>query len=766
MNADKMKILNTLRTLLVMCCCVHSSGFLNAAPDDINLTGANSTHTYNFIVNQNPNEQIAVLNASGNVFWDFNSTPVATTGGGSTFTHMGITVTLPAGAPASDVSSGLTVSVQGTPTTPGSFSFTLTVTSLDGTLTQNREYEVIISQPLDLVLVFDRSGSMSANTAANETRWAALKTAAVNFANLYQSLNRPSDRISITYFESDLLPASACCNTFIPFAGNVATTINTDLNANSPGGGTGMGAGLKNAQEKLSDAAKARSILLFTDGEQNINPKVNADGKGFTDGSTVTSGVKISTIGIGSPSPTYNTVLQNLAVNNRGSYNITENGSAFTFKGGLASGDLTSGFTNQFVAMLAEFSPQLVARSTTNVGQGPAPYSLGSFPLNKRVDKLLLEFSFDKFFEVGQLVQVLSRIIVQKDGASVMANVQPSWAGNYTNTILLKIDFKNPTPSGVPPISSEGTWTVQLADVAVMKITQCRLTALADDHRLNYKTSYGNNTPRVNNALNLSLDLDWLGYPDSSATVEAIVLRPGDDLGDLLAKNGLVVDVIAAQDSSSPGVQKFNQLWSTDSTFRNALALSENVVALSNTGGGHYEGAFNGLNVSGPYTLVYRISSDHPVAGKYTRMAFENFYTSFNGVDLAASAVSTQMVNGQLVMQMRPKTPYGRFIGPAAGDAFTVSDPAVQISKIVDHQDGRYTITFAGDVDKPVTLSILDQEVYTGKLADIGKSDGGGGIIDKIEDWLKSLGLPGWSLWLLLLLLLLLFWLLFRKKKP
>ena len=754
-----------MRAHLFFCLCVLPFLSLIAAPDDINLAAANLTHTYNLNVNQNPNEQIAVLNAPGNVFWEFNSIPPGATGGGiSTFTFMGITVTLPAGSPASAVSSGLTVSVAGAPLAAGSFSFTLTVASDDGLMTQNRQYDVIINQPMDLVLVFDRSGSMNATTGTGDTRWTALKTAASLFGNMYKDLNRTSDRISITYFETDLVPASACCNNFIAFSNTIGTTINTDLNANAPGGSTGMGAGIKDAQSKFNDPNKAKSILLFTDGEQNQNPKVNSNGQGFSDATTITSGVKISTIGIGSPSPVYNTVLQNLAINNRGSYNITSNGAAFTFMGGLAAGDLTSGFTNQFVSMLAEFSPQLVARNTTNVGKGAAPHNLISFPLNKRVDKLILEFSFDKNFELNQLAQLMARILVQKNGASVMANVQPSWAGNYTNTILFKIDFVNPTPNGNPPIASDGNWTVQLADVAFFKVSQCRVTALADDHRLNYKTSYGTNSPRVNTPFTLKVDLDLLSYPITDATVEAIVLRPGEDLGDLLAKNNLIVNVSSAPDAASPGVQKFDQLLSSDSSFIKALALSENAVVLAHTNGGHYEGTFNGLTVSGLYTLIYRISGNHALAGTYQRMVSENFYTSFNGIDLSKSAISTQLVSGNLVMQLRPMTPYGRFLGPAAADAFTVNNPAVQISKIEDHQDGRYTITFTGNVDQPVTLAILGQDIYTGKLADISKSGGGGSIIDSLQKWLESLGLPGWSVWLLLLLILLILIFLLRKK--
>ncbi|HLF64400.1 MAG TPA: VWA domain-containing protein [Saprospiraceae bacterium] len=748
--------------------CMQVTFPLFGAPDDIDISAANAVHTYTIQVNQPFNEQIAVLNAGGNVFWEFFNNPTGDTD--ANFTFMGLTVTLPAGSPGTAVSNGLTTSISGTPLTTGSFSFTITVTSENGVQSQNRQYDIIITQPMDLVLVFDRSGSMNGSTSAGVTRWDALKTAAGNFANMYQQLGRTNDRLSITYFETDLSPASACCNGFIPFVNNIGTTVSNDLNANAPGGWTAMGTGLKNAIGKLSDATKARSILLFTDGEQNQDPTVNQNGQGFSDASTIPGGnnpggIKIATIGIGSPSPMYNTTLQNLAVNNRGSYNITADGTAFTFQQGNSSGDLTSGFSNQFVDMLDDFSPQLITTATTNVSQGSAPHTLLTFPLNQRVDKLLLEFAFDKNFESVQLVQLLTRILVQKNGASVMASVQPSWAGNFPNSLLLKIDFVHQVPGGPPVLDPSGNWTLQLADVAQFKITQCRVTVLADDHRLNYQLSYGNTIPRVDVPLKFTAHLDWLSFPITNATIEALVLRPGEDLGDLLAKNGLTVDVLTSQDAASPGVQKFDQLWATDQAFRNALALSENVVTLAHTSAGNYEGTFNGLTVAGLYKLIYRISGNHPDAGDYQRLKVENFYTTFNGVDLAASGISSQILNNQLVLQIRPVSTNGRFVGPAAGNAFSVDQPGVKITKVEDHQDGRYTLTFDGDINQSVKLSLLGQDVYTGVLADIGKGKGGG-IIDKLQEWLESLGLPGWSLWILLLLLLILLWLLFRKKKP
>lgn len=737
-----------------------------AAPKDVDLTGPNPNpkHTFQLQMGSPFSDNFGVSNATGNVFWEFFSTPFGATssdGFQANFSIHGVTITLPAGSPGTAVSNAATVSISGTPTTSGSFSFTVTVS--DGTNTRNREYELLIDRPLDLVMVFDRSGSMSTNTGAGVTRWQALRSAASNFANIYQALNRTNDRFSITYFESDLVPTSACCAGMTAVTNTIGTSISNDLNAQTPAGSTGMGAGLKDAQGKLADASRSRSILLFTDGEQNVPPpSVNNNGMGYSDGTSIPGGsseggIKIFTIGVGNPSGGYLTTLQNLASNNRGNCYITEDGSTFNFSGGK---DMATAFlSNGLVNMLAEFSPQLIVQKD-NVTSGAAPHNLAAFPLNKRVDKLLLQIAFDKNFEIPQLAQVLARISVQKNGVNVIAKAKPSWAGNYTNTILLTFDFVNPPSGSGPPISPEGDWTVALGDVANFKINSCRVSALADDHRLNYTFGHNPTAPLVNSTLKPSVTLDWLGYPITDATVEAIILRPGDDLGDLLANNPLHVDVSGSEDAGSPGSQKFDQLWATDQSFRDALQLQENVVPLAHTADGKYEGSFAGLNVAGIYQIVYRITGEKPETGKFQRLIMESFYTGFAGVDLALSAISSHIADGVLTLNITPTTPYGKKVGPAMGSVFTVDNPAVQITNVIDNQDGSYTLTFSGDLSQPVSLQLMGQEIYKGKITRIGKGDS---IIDKVKGWLESLGLPEWTVWILLLLILLLLIWIIRK---
>lgn len=729
---------------------------LKAAPEDVDLTGASPNAEFEFQLGMGAipaGTGFGVVNAVGDVFWEFASIPAGATGVTSTaFTINGITVTIP-NSSGGAVSNALTATIEGTPSNPGAFSFTVTVSdeSDPGARTRNRPYTMIISPDMDIVLVMDRSGSMGINTSAGITRWQALKDAAANFVLILANLGRTGDNIGLTYFHSSVSQPSAgnFPSPLIPIDNpSIATTINTELNSQSPSGSTAMGAGMKNGQGKITDNSRSRFLVLFTDGEQNVSPSVNSNGRGYSDGTALNpsypagpQSIKVFTIGISSPSgPDLNT-LQNLANENRGVYVATDDGS------------LDVAFTDQLVNAMGSLSPQLVARSVTRLSNVQQPTTLQTFPLNKKVSRLLLKISADRKFEIPQLLQFAAAISLEKDGKPIKGAVVPSWAGNYNNTIVLTLAFNTPIIRAAPGVQPEGEWTVKISPTGNLDISEVEVTAIADDHRLDYTYSYGTSSPRVNSTLNPSVNLTWLGEPVTDATVQAVILRPGEDLGDLLAKNPLKVDVSSAPDAPSAGVQKYNQLMAEDSSFRNRLDYEENVLTLSHEGDGRYEGSYDGLSVAGNYQIVYHISGKNDEIGAYQRFATESIFTAFDGVDLDASSVSTQLMDNSLVLNIKPVSTNGKLIGPAYGSGFSIDKAKVKIEDIVDHQDGSYTLTFSGAIDDPVSFELMGQEIYTGELTEIGES---GSIIDQIQDWLESLGLPGWTLWLILVVLILL----------
>lgn len=621
--------------------------------------------------------------------------------------------------------------------------------------------------PLDLVLVLDHSGSMSSKTSdgpTSPTRWKALKDAVANFTNMYKEHAIAGSRLGITYFHTDATPASPCCGALKDVDATLPGIVAAELETVNPDGMTAMGQGFMNAVSKLGTPNRARGILLFTDGIQNEPPSVKGDGTGV-DGQppfpTGVGGIKIATIGIGSPSMDYHTTLMNLANNNRGKYNTTLNGTDYTpVAGGDDDGALSigSGFTHQFITMLSHYSPQLVTNSVKFVSSAGRT-ELAKFSLNKDVDKLVLEFTGNTYFSSTQLPYLRQLIEVRRNGAHVAEYGRLSYVGNSTRNFLLVFDFG----ANEDTLTSGGEWEVAYfepvigiaathAAANVPKALRLGLNVVADDHYVDMLTSFSPKQPRVNNKLKLTVNLSRFQIPLTGATVTALVARPGEDAGDLLARTALTVPVNNA-DSTAPGVEKWEELLK-DSTFRNKLKANSNLVTLTHVGNGKYEGSFDSLTVAGVYQVIYMVKAETPEMGKYERTATEAVYVAFGDVDMANSNVTTSIVNGTLVLNFRPITSYGRYIGPAASiNAFSVSNPNITIQSVVDHQDGSYTITFAGKIEEETKLVLAGHEIYSGKLENAGKEPG------------SVFGLPSWLIWLLLLLIIILLFLLLRRKK-
>src|SRR5439155_26015624 len=101
---------------------------------------------------------------------------------------------------------------------------------------------------------------------------------------------------------------------------------------------------------------------------------------------------------------------------------------------------LDAAFTDALTTILSDASPQLINRTANAITSGAPAVTLQEFPLNKQVEKLLLEFTFGRNFESSQIRQIKKCIKITKDGTSVINYAEPSWAGSSTNKLLLTID--------------------------------------------------------------------------------------------------------------------------------------------------------------------------------------------------------------------------------------------------------------------------------------------------------------------------------------
>jgi hypothetical protein len=229
--------------------------------------------------------------------------------------------------------------------------------------------------------------------------------------------------------------------------------------------------------------------------------------------------------------------------------------------------------------------------------------------------------------------------------------------------------------------------------------------------------------------------LSWLGTPLTNATVEAFVLKPGEDLGDLLATHPQKVKTSTAVTAGSPGHQKYLYLLKNDAGFVGKLKLRQQELTLGHQSNGNYSAAYNPGGVSGVYQVYYRVSASDPKFGNIQRLAVQSVYVRFATLDLAKSAVKTLVQGNVVQITFRPKTTIGRLIGPAQANAFKVSGKGVKLTRIVDHQDGSYMmiLTAASGPSTPIVVDLLGETIYKGPVSRFGARLATGPIVAPLQ---------------------------------
>ena len=697
-------------------------------PQDIDATNqANNTAlTIQFIIGQPKTVQIHIANPGGNTFWGFGTVTFPAACGsaaGETYTCQGITLRLPTGSTTAPVSPALPATVEWTGASPplGAVNFTLNIG--DGSF--HRTYTLEFRQPLDVFFVLDKSGSMGAITSGTTTRMSALKAAVTGFLG---KLSNPSfaestDHVGLNFFDTGVtLPAGAA---LLPLTPASATTLQTAINPVAPSGATAMGAGVNDAKAKLMDATHTRDMIVFTDGEQNVAPLVSNNGQnvGGVNINPVypapVGSIRLFTIGIGSPSDTYLSTLKNMASANRGQCLLTSNGLDFTNGEGTPIGNIDAVFTQMFINLLHDASPQLVKFTSGPIVNGQ---KLIDFPLNKNVEDIVIEIKLNKNFEIPSLARILGSIHVFRDGTDVTGLSTPQWVGNFPDTYLLAFSF-NSDRARAANLRSEGAWQVSAVPNGAAQGLTYRIAVIADDHVLDYTCSQSLPKPRVGNTQHFSVKLSYFGKPDDKATVTAAVYRPRAEIGDLIARNPLkVIAPRQTQDRSAIGILKYQTLLLRDPAFVKALMPTETVVPLTNRGNGQYEGDFAGLNVAGIYQILFHIQGKDSLSGTYDRVEMQSMYVEPAPIDPARSTVTRSIVNGQLLVTMTPVTTTGKFVS-AAADAFNVNATDAKLSNVLDNQDGSYTLTFTGNVKSVGTLRFSNQKLFSGQLDAIKLKD-------------------------------------------
>lgn len=510
----------------------------------------------------------------------------------------------------------------------------------------------------DVMVVVDRSGSMSMDDGTGRTKIAVAKDAVSLFVQLIQAStgNRAgmvsfatTASLPVDFAIADVTNANK--NTLIgaaPYSGGKVGALN-------PNGMTSIGEGLDAARAQFpAPGANPRSILLLTDGLQNT-PRMIHDVEGAL------GSIQVHAIGLGSESSLDGPLLTALATDHDGLYMRAGNGLTL-------EKFFTEAFGNIFEAGLL-FDPEFDLRA----GQHGAPTT---FPVCGE-EAITAVVGWDRT-DTNLLIEITTPggAIITNATAAVAHATGITWTflrvklphGGERNG-LWKVRVMRPTGGGeFPPPTPALRYFLN-----VVPTGGPRFLRAGKPRRRHYTGDFVN--PMV-----------MLRYDDGSwphdASVQLRLTRPDRGTGNILAASGLGSSAVRDGDTIPPRWATLQKMEAdTGTPVVNYVATQFPLVADSvhtgffEAGGIYGMPMFDELNVEGNYTFHAKATYGHECVGSREL----TWSVSVDvGIDPDRTIVTSEPLgpDGQgnecFRLTMTPKDRYGNHLGPGRADAFNV----------------------------------------------------------------------------------------------
>ncbi len=579
---------------------------------------------------------------------------------------------------------------------------------------------------LDVMMVLDKSGSMSGQTlgSASRPKIEALRDAVEDFTRLWADLRTveeqavtddlidevPLDRIGVVLFDSTAdwwAPVSSPATPLVTFTNALTPTIINNTNTITPGGATSMGDGLELADGALPpDPDRRKVILLMSNGWQNTSPLVGVEplpnptnvftqtsSSGPTFSLANQAGYDIYSVTVGTSTAVEPTINQNLARATGGFYINTEDDAEQLRLFFLELLENFLRFNTWQTALLASgslddeetFSTQIPVSSTTT---------------NLAVNLLWAETPYPYYSSF--------RLRIFPPGST-----EPLEAFSSSGSIRLVVDTTEYGP---------GNWTVEVyySFGVSLQPVPFKLIALVDDTGVNVDMEIveGDYTP--GEPIRLEARITEFGEPVlgvgtfSGDKMFAQVVKPGESIGDLLAQSSASFDPPTQDDpASNADARLFNELQQNP----DALVRVQDRIVLRDNGSGGDEVANDGIYTAlytsdepGHYNFLFSVQGRARETGFFARQQIRTAYvrpvpdTENTEVDTSVQGSGSQQ---SLLVSLTPRTASGSLM-PAFGNYFWARlVRGGQAFKFVDPDlDGVYTTTIPFQGDEPPSISI------------------------------------------------------------
>ncbi|HVE69770.1 MAG TPA: hypothetical protein VNI54_00270 [Thermoanaerobaculia bacterium] len=521
--------------------------------------------------------------------------------------------------------------------------------------------------PLDVVIVLDKSGSMTelppgADTGA--TKAEILRSAMKTFVATWSEMDFTfvNDRIGIVFFSGTALnqsqPGGDPPSAFFLRRGVYAEGAEHDwfpLRANidtlAPGGSTSVGAGINSGMQAwAADPDHDLSMLVVTDGKQNTAPQITVSG-GFLTLTPVASFpaelrqrfVPIQSIGFGTPGAVDGELLTKLALETSGVSYISVNATdmfdtlAMTLvsilKGNTAA--LALRHNDVLTTKIPDAQPVLIDRSVKR-----AVFSVQWAP---------------------PLANALDLEVFRPDGSLA----KPDSGTKTPQSSLQSFD--------IDKANDIGTWRVRvkraktLTSAAVARRVPYTLHTYFVEDDLDFHITIDPKQPSTGDVITVRAQVSYAGkplanLPDGSITVR--VQRPSEGLGTILhnlrGQEGGATTI--GGDAVSPLDLKVSRL--PRGVLKRVIPADVETLTLRHEANGIYTATFDGTSVPGQYGFETVLQWDHRRTGALRREERLETTVRVRPDPFMSEIVVSPNVRGVVTVSVTPRDRFGNFLGP------------------------------------------------------------------------------------------------------
>lgn len=582
----------------------------------------------------------------------------------------------------------------------------------DGSTDKQKLYLPVLRDPVKIALVLDKSASMSLPIpGGSDIRWQVLKNAVELFVQKLEVFGQGLDMIGANYISSDVVqPESQIGDNFVSITSESDpirsyTLFKTDLASKSPSSMTAIGKAILDAKEKLNAPSQTdykKIVLLFTDGMQNTNPIINIDGRTLNHGNltlndcpcTTLDSIRYYTIGLGGLTLVSESVAQ-IASSNGGVSMIQTVGSD--------ESEIMNLVQDQLIDVLNGSVPQIVSRETGMLSNSGTTFS---YPITGNVSKLYFEFLNPDATAVN--------LKLEKDGKDLtsLANVV---SGSFYKTVSLALPVTSPEL-----VPTEGDWKLTITGNSSKSYT---LTCFVNSPFVNLSCKPQKEVCTVGDVLSLNAKVTFAGKPIEGTKVEVAIVKPGDDLGDLLS-SFIDTRTDSLQDVEKGAQTKFVNLVNNKS-FLDKLKPKKQMVSLSEDVPGLFTGQYKNTDVTGVYQLIYIVNGQVAGFGKFARQKQYSVTFKFGQIDAGATIIDARIAKNSsgnvATINIKPKNKFGYLLGPGYLSRIKLDVDSKQglVKPGKDNLDGSYTYTVVdipSSIKPDVTITVMDEILYQGKF--------------------------------------------------